>query len=455
MSQELGFTLGLASGNFLATAAKAEGAVGSLISKAMALPGLGVVIGGLVGSVSSLNSVVENTFAQFEKGAGLAALSKQTGESVANLFSLEKGFKAVHLSADMVGPALFQMQKALGGFSEFGEPTKDLFASMGLSVEALKTVGATDQIQQITRALAGLSQEEAAMASSKIFGRSAGREMLQLGRGGAEFANAVKAAAPQAEIMAKNALAFERIEASLARAKSRTQGLFLGLAEGAAPGIQAALDAINKIDLTGLGQKLGHVFAGLGEAFAQNQFGEIFELSMKAGIVGSANFLAGSVHDAMVRGISGFDFRSLAGVGKAILATSPGGLLGLGAARLASTKFEAGGPDAFLNPYKDKLAKKMAALTAAALARTQGGDPDAEWPRFGLGGAVNTKHRTQNDVNALERIGLVRLGGGGRDDDHAQQTAKNTGTLIEVLRTIRTDLINGLKPLADNLFGNQ
>src|SRR5689334_9273447 len=114
MAALLQYTLGLATSNFL----NALGPVGASVK-------------GLAGSLVSVGAVMNGVFSQFERGAGLEHLSRRTGETVSDLYEMEKGFKAVGLSADSLPHTLLMMEKALGGFNEMGEPTKDIFAGLG------------------------------------------------------------------------------------------------------------------------------------------------------------------------------------------------------------------------------------------------------------------------------------------------------------------------------------
>jgi predicted HicB family RNase H-like nuclease len=291
----LQFTLGLGAGGFITALNQAEGKVKSFAGGLLRLPGLGTAVAGVLGSIGSVAGVVEGVFSAFEKGASLEHLSKRTGTAVATLFELQKGFKAVGLSTDDVGPALFAMQRSIGGVNEMGQSTSDIFTRMGLNVQQLKKLDPASQFTAIAKALNGLGQSDAAKASSLIFGRQQGGNMLQLARSGGDFSDAMRKAAGQAEIFARNAERFEKIERSLNSFKASVNGLFAGLAEGAAPGIQAVLDVLNSIDFSSIGKKFGEVLTVMTQSIRDQQFGKLIELSLNAGFEAAGNYAVATI----------------------------------------------------------------------------------------------------------------------------------------------------------------
>jgi len=474
------FSLGLETEKFLSPLHRAGEGVGFFTDKLKALGGpLGIT--GLVGSLVSLHEVIEKTFGKIEQGAGLVALSKQTTASVRDIFLIQKGFSGVHLSADMAGTAIFQMQRALGGVNDMGENTKDIFSKMGLSLADLKNDSVPEQLQKVFSGLDKLSPDAAAKASSSIFGRGIGQQMLQAARSGEEFTGAMKRATEQADIMAKNALGFEHVEQNIKRVKGRLDGFFLGLAEGAAPGILQLTDKINGIDLTKLGQKLGGTLAAVTQSFTDGTFSQGLELAFKAGIQGASNFMDTKIDEWLARlsgsgtGGSGNFWTGLRGVGLGLLGIGDlaGESLGLGNSKwlggpngetlseLAEKRIEAAqkafqdagwegaisavaGTKLGTNPFLDELLKWGAAEKAKALARTQGSEgerhsppPSDQLPSLG--------RLHQTSVNDLERVGLVRLGGASRSD-YAGQTARNTAKALD----FHAQIVKGIDKLLED-----
>ena len=279
----LQFSLGLTAGGFLGVLDKATNKVGGLTRSALSLPGLGAALGGTIASIGSLQAVVSGVFNAIEKGAALDYLSKRTSTSVASLFELQKGFKAVGLSADDVGPMIFKLQKSLGGVNEYGEDTRSIFFRMGLSIDQLKKMNAPAQITAISKALGNLNAQGAAAAAGVIFGREGAGNMVQLAHSTNEFAQAMVEAQHDAQTFERNAETFRHLSRSLDVLKNKTNTLFAGMAEGAAPAIQMIVDQLNSIDLSGVGEKIGKIFTAFTEAFREGKISDLIALSITTG----------------------------------------------------------------------------------------------------------------------------------------------------------------------------
>ena len=262
----LQFSLGLATGGFLSP-------LNSTMSR----------LTGFIGGMVSLGAITEGVMSAIERGAALEHLSKRTNTSVADLFKLQKGFKAVGMDADAVGPILFKMQKALGGVNEFGVDTRSIFHRMGLEIETLKKMSAPQQLAAIAGALGKLNTTSAASAAGGIFGREGAGQMVQLSHSTGEFAEAMRKAARDADNMQRNAAGFARLQRGLDEIKGNVQNLFSGIAEGLAPGIQSIEDLLNGMDLSQLGEKIGKVFGAFVEAFREGKLTELLVLSFTTG----------------------------------------------------------------------------------------------------------------------------------------------------------------------------
>lgn len=457
------FSLGLAAGQFLSTISQATRGVSGLIGAGLRIPVVGTAVGGLVGSIASASSVIENTFGAISKGSELNALHKRTGETVTDLYAMEKGFKAVHLPADNLGNLIFHLQKALGGFNEMGEPTKDIFAGIGLSVDDLKTKRAPEQLEMISAALAKLNKEEAATAAGKIFGRGGAADALQIARSGSAFSDAMRASAESGALFARNAEVFERIELSIGRVKSKFNTVFANLAEGAAPGIQSLLDLLNNIDVSGFARRLGTVVSGITEAIHQGKLAEVIGLSMKAGIQEGSNFMLGKIaewSDAIRQAFADKNEADRPGFWARVGLNTQGvynGALGgwdmlgekLGLASKEQTDFrlgraqelflKAGSEEGLLKPaleafnrgvegqkneFLEKLGKLISDLSASARARLENETGKVVGDAISSAGAKAPKRGKDEDTNALERIGLLFFAQ--NRVDYTQQTAANT-----------------------------
>src|ERR1700744_6347185 len=99
----LAFTLGLEGGKFLSVAEKAERGINGIVKEAIKLTGVAALVGGALESLKGSANVIKGVFDVFERGAALQQLHARTGETVSDLFLLQKGFKAVGLESEGVG----------------------------------------------------------------------------------------------------------------------------------------------------------------------------------------------------------------------------------------------------------------------------------------------------------------------------------------------------------------
>ena len=255
----LQFALGLQTGGFLSSLSSASNATNAFF---------GVAAGSFAGFTAGIMEGIG-------KGAALEKLHKQTGESVGDLYRLEKGFEAVDVAAENVGPAVLAMQRALGGTNELGENTADIFRRMGLSATELKRVGAAQQITQITTALGKLNSSDASKAASSIFGRQNAASMLQIARSADDFQKAIKEAGPQAAVFERVAASFSKIDRLVVSIKSNFGNFFVGIAAGLTPELDAALTKIK-----GFSDKVGPAIAG---AVASGHVGDLLDDALEAG----------------------------------------------------------------------------------------------------------------------------------------------------------------------------
>lgn len=271
----LDYTLGLATTNFLGGLNIARGA-----------------LAGFIGFATGAGGLLAGVFAQINKGGALNDLSNRTGETVRNLFSLEHALNQSGVRGENTRLILFNLQKSLSGVSETGESTAEAFAAIGLSVDKLRGLSSPDALVKIFEGINKIDRNSAAGAASKIFGRGASGDVLQLARDSKAVAESLRESANQASLFQRNAAAFDKIGDTLGSIKLKTQGLFAGIAEGAAPAIQSLLDAVNSIDFERIGKSVGNLFTAIPEAFKQGRIDELVSLSLIVGFEKAVNFLS-------------------------------------------------------------------------------------------------------------------------------------------------------------------
>lgn len=246
-------------------------------------------------SLEGIKWAFEKTWGQIERGAALNDFSKRTGESVANLFMLQKGFAAAGVSAESLGPALFLLNKSLGGVNEAGEKTDSVFETLGLSVEKLKEEGGAAAFIEVLEKIGTLNQSSATKAASLIFGRGVAADVVQLSRSVDELKEAMAGAKAQAEVFQKVAAVFDYIEKAAARVKAKLDPLFLEIAARLAPAFKFVLDAFNSFDITPIAQAAGNIITVLTEAFREGRITELLTSGLKAALEAIENIIMGSL----------------------------------------------------------------------------------------------------------------------------------------------------------------
>jgi hypothetical protein len=422
MAGVLSFTLGLEGSNFLRTLGMASGQV---LSFAAVMEGVSRIAGA--------------TWAQIERGGALSDLSARTGESVRGLYQLEEALKVAGLGAGSLAPMLGQLQQAMSGIDMRGERTEKVFWALGLDLEQLRKAGAVEQFEALAGALGQLDKTSAAGVAAKLFGREGGGAFLQVARDMAGFREALAASAQTAALFEERARAFDRIGDTLTIIKSRVGGLFAGIAEGAAPALQAILDFVNGLDFEGIGQRIGGILTAITQAFREGRVSELIAVSIHAGLVAGFKALPDLVIAGFAKALENKYVKMVIG------ATSPLALAGLelykgpglswseiSKGALASMLDDLGEAGAPLQKLIDELVQNAGAprpaVSGAKLGRSLSGLLQSEGKGY------------KPEFTEIEKLGFVFTGGGPGALDYQRQTSVNTAKMVDLFK-IGLDLL--------------
>lgn len=313
MSSKLEYSLGLSTTNFLGGIVGANQAV-ELFDKAL----------------SAVGSITEKVFGEIARGGALQDLSARTGESVGNLFKLQFAFEQSGVAAGNVGGVLLKFQKSLSGVGEMGENTAEAFKALGLSTAELASLDSPAALMKFFDAVNKLDRNSAADVVSRIFGRGAAGDILQLARDSKDFGENIKFSAEQAALFQRNAKAFDEFGDSIGKIKLQINGIFAGLAEEITPALNA-----------------------IGPALEQGKIGELLEAELTYGFGASVNFFSKALQRmfaaipgmwmAAVNGAAGLTTGALGGLVKGagpgvLTAFSPLMPIGMGSALAALEK---------------------------------------------------------------------------------------------------------------------
>lgn len=219
--------------------------------------GMGKAVQGVQSFVGIIQGLSGKMQGAFDIGGSLSDTSSILGESAGNVMILQRAFENAGLGAEAMEGSLLKMRKELASTDNFGKASNKTFEKLGLNVEKIKELKGEQQIQSIAAAIMGLpNASDKAAASMEIFGKGGGR-MLALFADGSGFDQARQQLGGLADLMTRNAPAFDMISDRIGSIKKKSMGLWAGFAEGMLPAADYITKNLDKIDLTGIGQKFG------------------------------------------------------------------------------------------------------------------------------------------------------------------------------------------------------
>lgn len=233
--------------------------------------GLGVAGGAAAASMATVavigtlaRTMIDGTRAAADFAGEMSDLSAQTGETAEDAIILGQAFKNAGLSG-MVGPSLNLLQKALAGVNEEGQPTAGVFKRLGLSIDELKNMRATEQIEKISAAIAKLrTPADQSKAAMELFGRSGGR-MLALLKDSSSIDTARTQVGALAENIGVAAEDLDKFSDAIGAMDLQQIKFFAGFARGISGDLASVAEALNKMDFSIHGEKLGNMARGASE----------------------------------------------------------------------------------------------------------------------------------------------------------------------------------------------
>lgn len=268
--------------------------------------------------------------------AALAAVATVAGAAFAFKIASEGSKRAIKLTADLQHTAVaanttagevLKLQVALEGAGASGDAAgkaykqlrtatlsnTSVFREAGVALQSVNG-GYKASNDLMTETISALSKMEdrakAAAVAQKIFGREA-EAILNLNPAG--LRDAASSVGTMAEVMDKNAVVFERVDTLLGRIPGKMSGLWVGFASNFAEGTQRILEGINAMDFTGIGVKMGEVFAKTFEfiryAWEQQKLGELISYTLRSSVFGIGNYIAEEIAGSQVARtiLSGFN----------------------------------------------------------------------------------------------------------------------------------------------------
>lgn len=240
--------------------AKGLGGVGS------ALGSVGVVALKAAAGVAAVGAAAATGLAAgiknaFDMGGNYAELAERMGTTAGQARILGAAFEGAGMGADDAATTIDKMQKGLVAAANGSGSAMEAFNSLGLDANSLVEGDPTAAFATITAALRGVSSEtERTALSMEIFGKSGGKLAALIADEGA-MDGAAKLVGGQAALLDENAAKFDRASDTLNQIGTKLQGFFVGVGSKIIDAIMPAIDALEALDLSGMGERFGAALA--------------------------------------------------------------------------------------------------------------------------------------------------------------------------------------------------
>jgi hypothetical protein len=252
---------------------------------------LGKAVEGVKGFIRIGGALKEHLAEAFNYGGDLDHLARQTGELPGTLAVLRRAFDDTGVGSGQLGHSLALLSRNLSSLS--GATPPPAIKNMGLDLKALRSLDAAGQFNAIGKAIGALkSPADQTAAALALFGES-GASMLSFLKDKGAIENARASLGVLPGVMNNAAAGFEKISTTLGHLKEKTLNLWVGLAEGLSPAVDAITTMLDKIDWTAIGQKISHFLGTVVEMFRILPLGELVGNGLKFGFGEAVNYAAG------------------------------------------------------------------------------------------------------------------------------------------------------------------
>jgi len=236
----------LASGNIM-------GAIGGTSA---AMSSLGPVMGGVAAGAAVVGVAAMGMWSAMSKTKEMTNLATQSGITLVELMALEKAFTKAGASSEAVPATMQKLASALGELSDPASKASQAFAMIGLNADSFKGKTQYEAYKMVSSGIEGLtSSTDKLIAKRALLGR--GAPIIA----GSAIEKAEKAVSPSAQMMQDYAPMFAMFQAQIGKLAVAFTPFFVGMAASVIPQLMVAVEEIQKIDLTAVGQSFGDAIA--------------------------------------------------------------------------------------------------------------------------------------------------------------------------------------------------
>jgi hypothetical protein len=232
---------------------------------------------------AGFRSVLGNAREVLSLGANLDHLSKQTAIAVADLATLRQAFADNGVDANRVGKSVNDLQRRIADAARGMGEGKQAMRDLNLEAAQVARLSPAEQFDLIGKRIAGIENPaERTAIAVRLLGES-GVELMPLFESGGAIDDARASLGQLPEVLQRNAVEFERIDTLLGRIPNKSRQFFAGIGDLLADELSESLEVLNRIDLTGLGQRVG-AFISLGlDSIRDGTFPQFIALGIEAG----------------------------------------------------------------------------------------------------------------------------------------------------------------------------
>jgi hypothetical protein len=385
-------------------------ALGAIAGTEAALMSMGPVLGGVAAGAAVVGVAAMGMWSAMSKTKEMTNLATQSGITLVELMALEKAFTKAGASSEAVPATMQKLASALGELSDPASKASQAFAMIGLNADSFKGKTQYEAYKMVSSGIEGLtSSTDKLIAKRALLGR--GAPIIA----GSAIEKAEKAVSPSAQMMQDYAPMFAMFQAQIGKLAVSFTPFFVGMASSVIPQLMVAVEEIQKIDLTAVGQSFGDAIA---QAVVMIKDGmekavEVFE-KIKTGIQSVKD--VGIVQAVKKRFINNEATPSGVELDQAKMAKDAKAQLAAMGSTLAP-KFEAAlpkvvasnkaGDEGFIGPMPQTIADRAAEIKAEMLKKYEPKPTDT-----GIGELGGMGPKSRAEAGAIT-TSLGKVGGGG------------------------------------------
>jgi len=231
-------------------------ALGAIAGTEAALMSMGPVLGGVAAGAAVVGVAAMGMWSAMSKTKEMTNLATQSGITLVELMALEKAFTKAGASSEAVPGTMAKLASALGEISDPASKASQAFAMIGLNADSFKGKTQYEAYKMVSSGIEGLtSSTDKLIAKRALLGR--GAPIIA----GSAIEKAEKAVSPSAQMMQDYAPMFAMFQAQIGKLTVAFTPFFVGMAASVIPQLMVAVEEIQKIDLTAVGQSFGDAIA--------------------------------------------------------------------------------------------------------------------------------------------------------------------------------------------------